>query len=90
MCGKSKTLPSKIEFEKTQVECRSGYKANEYPVAFVFQGARLEIAETVDRWYEGGIDPEQPVIDYFRVRSEVGRTFILMYAGHLDQWFVRC
>ena len=82
-------MPSKHEFEKIQVECRSGHKANEYPVAFVSRGERLEVAEIVDRWYEGGIDPEQAVIDYFRVRSEDGRAFILMYAGHLDQWFIR-
>jgi len=74
-----RALPSKHEFQKTQVECRSRYKADEYPVAFVFEGARLEAAEIVDRWYEGGLDPEQPVIDYFRVRSEDGRIFMLKY-----------
>ena len=82
-------MPSKHEFQKTRVECRSGHKADEYPVAFVFEGARLEAAKIIARWYEGGVDPKQPVIDYFRIRSEDGRIFILMYAGHLDQWFIR-
>ncbi len=78
------------KYEEIQVECRSGYKANEYPVAFVFQGRRLEVPEIVDRWYEGGKDPEKPVIDYFKVKTDDGRTCILMYSGHLDQWFIRC
>ncbi len=84
------TLPSGMKYQKIQVECRSGYKANECPVAFVFEGDRLEVSETVDRWYEGGIDPEKPVMDYFKIKTDDGRTFILMYAAHLDQWFIRC
>ncbi len=85
-----KTLPSKIEFEKTQVEYHSGYKASEYPLAFVYQDRRLEVAEIVDRWYEGGLDPEKPVINYFKIRLDDGRIFILKYAARLDQWFIRC
>ena len=46
-----------MEHEKIQVECRSGYKVNEYPLAFVFQDERLEVSEILDRWYEGGMDP---------------------------------
>ncbi len=83
-------MPSKIEFEETQVECRSGYKINEYPLAFVFEGRRLEVAEIADRWYEGGLDPEKPVMNYFKVCLDDGRIFILKYSSHLDQWFVRC
>lgn len=82
-------MTSEMEYEEVQVECRSGYKVNEYPLAFVFQGKRMEVAEIVDRWYEGGLDPERPVIDYFRVKTADGSTFILMYASHLDQWFIR-
>jgi hypothetical protein len=42
-----------------QVEAYSGYKANERPVAFIFHGRRWEISEILDRWYEGGVNPEQ-------------------------------
>ncbi len=83
-------MPSEIKYRKIQVECRSGYKANEYPVAFVFEGTRQEVTEVVDRWYEGGLDPEKPVMDYFKVKLNDGRIFILKYSGHLDQWFVQC
>jgi len=83
-------LPSEIKHQKIQVECHSGYKANEYPVAFVLEGRQTKISEIVDRWYEGGLDPDKPVMDYFKVRLDDGRIFILEYAGHLDQWFTRC
>lgn len=78
-----------MEYERIQVECRSGYKINEYPVAFIFQGRRWNVSEITDRWYEGGMESERPVIDYFRIKTAEGKVFILMYAGHLDEWFIR-
>ena len=47
------------------------------------------MTEILDRWYEGGVESERPVIDYFRVKTRGARVFILMYAGHLDEWFIR-
>jgi len=78
-----------MEYERIQVECRSGYKVNEYPVAFTFQGRRREVVKILDRWYEGGKESERPIIDYFRVQTGEGRIFILMYAGNLNEWFIR-
>jgi len=78
-----------MEYEQIQVECHSGYKANEYPVAFTFQGHRWEVTEILDRWYEGGIKPNDPVIDYFKVITAEGRVFLLRYLRHFDSWTVR-
>jgi len=78
-----------MEYGRIPVECRSGYKVNEYPVAFTFQGRRWEVSEIMDRWYEGGIKSERPVMDYFKVITPEGRVFVLIYAGHLDAWFIR-
>ncbi|OPY18604.1 MAG: hypothetical protein A4E74_00542 [Syntrophus sp. PtaB.Bin075] len=78
-----------MEYERIQVECHSGYRINEYPVSFTFQGRRWNVSEILDRWYEGGSDSQRPVIDYFRVKTGEDRVFILMYAGHLDEWFIR-
>jgi hypothetical protein len=58
-----------------QVEAYSGYKANERPVAFIFQGRRWEISEILDRWYEGGMNPEQPIVDYFKVKTSRWKRF---------------
>lgn len=71
-----------------QVEAYSGYKANERPVAFVFQGRRWEISEILDRWYEGGLNPEQPVVDYFKVKTADGSVFILRHEAKTDAWTV--
>ena len=79
----------KREFQPTQVECYSGYKANERPMAFSFQEQRREIIEIVDRWYEGGIEPDAPVVDYFKVKTDDGSIFLLRYAAYLDEWGVR-
>lgn len=49
-----------MSYEKIAVECYSGHKANERPVAFTFQGRHWEVAEILDRWYEGGIEAGRP------------------------------
>jgi hypothetical protein len=59
-----------LEYKTIQVECYSGHKADERPVAFTYQGERWEIQEIVDCWYEGGLDSSKPVIDYFKVRAK--------------------
>jgi len=77
-----------MEYEQVQVECHSGYKANEYPIVFTFQGHRWEVSEVLDRWYEGGIKPAELVIDYFKVRTIEGRVFLLRYLKLFDSWTV--
>ena len=78
-----------MNYEQVQVDCYSGYKANERPTAFTYQGHRLEISEIIDRWYEGGVKPDQPVIDYFKVRTSEGQVFLLRYLSLFDAWSVR-
>lgn len=77
-----------MRYEKVEVECWSGYKANERPVAFVYHGRRHEIAEILDRWYEGGITPSRPQIDYFKVRTRDGAVFFLRYLSLFDTWSI--
>lgn len=76
-------------FEPIEVECHSGYKVNERPAAFTFLGRRWEVSEIVDRWYEGGMNPDKPVIDYFKVKTNEGSIFILRYASRSDVWSIR-
>lgn len=71
-----------------QVECYCGYKANERPVAFIFQDHRWEISDILDRWYEGGVNPEQPVVDYFKVKTSDGSVFILRYETETEEWTI--
>ncbi len=76
-------------FEKVSVECYSGHKVNERPVAFTFQGRRHEIKEIVDRWYEGGLDAARPAIDYFKVRTTDDQLFLLRYLSLFDAWSIK-
>jgi hypothetical protein len=70
------------------VECYSGYKANERPVAFTFEGRHWEIAEILDRWYEGGVQPGRPQTNYFRVRTVEDNLFLLRYLSLFDDWAI--
>ena len=58
--------------DKIEVECYSGYRADERPVAFTYKGRRWEVAEILDRWYEGSRDPKAPGLDYFKVKTRQG------------------
>ena len=78
-----------VSYERVEVECYSGFKANERPIAFTRKGVRREIGEVIDRWYEGGIDPAQPATDYFKVKTRAGEIFILRYLSLFDAWSVR-
>ena len=74
------------DFIEIQVECYSGFKANERPSAFTFQGMRREILEILDRWYEGGVQSSRPVINYFKVKDADGNVYLLRYQPESDQW----
>jgi hypothetical protein len=78
-----------FDYDVIQVECYSGYKANERPVAFTYQGKRREIQEIADRWYEDGLDASRPAIDYFKVKTTDCKYYILRYLSAFDTWSVR-
>jgi hypothetical protein len=77
-----------MPFQIIRVECVAGYKAEERPVAFAFEGQRREIAEIMDRWYEGGLDSTRPVVNYFKVRTTDNMEFLLRYVPLFDAWSV--
>jgi hypothetical protein len=78
-----------MEYEEIPVECYSGHKGNERPLVFIFQGRRWEVSEILDRWYEGSVKSDRPVLDYFKVRTTDGRVFILRYGKYSDRWSIR-
>ena len=78
-----------MPYERLEVECYSGHRANERPVAFLFEGRRWEIVEIMDRWYEGGVIPGRAVLNYFKVKTGEGRVFLLRYNSLFDAWAVR-
>ena len=77
-----------MAFRVIQAECVAGYKAEERPVAFTFEGQRSEIAEIIDRWYEGGLDSTRPVVNYFKIRTTDNQEFLLRYVALFDAWSI--
>lgn len=75
-----------MDYEKIEIDCHSGYKVNESPMSFTYQGHDQDIIEIHDRWYEGNIDPTRPEVSYFKVKTTEGRIFILRYLPLFDAW----
>jgi hypothetical protein len=71
-----------------EVECHSGYKADEYPTCFYWNEERYDILEITDRWYQGERDPAWPVSNYFKVDTGSGGPFIIKHELGKDRWFL--
>jgi hypothetical protein len=63
------------------VECHSGYTYGERPVAFLWEGARIEVAEVLAHW-------RSPEGRQFRVRTTDSRLFKLVYREHASEWSI--
>lgn len=62
-----------------EVQCYSGYKADERPVRFRLGERLLEVEELLDSWY----GQEH---DYFKVRADDGNTYLLRHRRSEDLW----
>ena len=69
-----------------EVECHSGYKADEYLKCFYLAGKKYEIKEILDRWYQGNRDPKWIASNYFKVFTTEGKEFILKHETEIDEW----
>lgn len=65
--------------QRVQVECYSGYKAEERPLRIVFESQGLKVEEVEDRWYSPGAT-------FFRVRTEDGDRYILRRDDAQSVW----
>jgi len=61
------------------VECYAGYQGEETPRRFELAGAKIEIAEVVDRW----LAPDRR---YFKVRDGDGDFYILRNDVAAERW----
>jgi len=77
-----------VRFIPVKVECYSGYRADEYPKTFIFENTRYEVKEIIDRWYQGDLNPEFPVSNYFKVATSCGNMFILKHEPESDDWYI--
>jgi hypothetical protein len=70
------------------VECHSGYRADEYPKSFYREDKKYEIKEILDRWYQGDLNPEYPVANYFKILTTSGEQYLLKHEVDRDKWFM--
>jgi len=61
------------------VDAYSGYKANERPVRFELDDQVYQIAAIEDRW-------QDPNAEFFKVRTEDGKRYLLRYDSQEDAW----
>lgn len=64
---------------RVEVECYSGYRADQRPVRFSLGGRTLQILDIEDQWYS-------PSALYFRVRAGDGDVYILRHDEERDAW----
>ena len=62
-----------------QVDCYSGYKADERPVKLHLGGRTLHIVSVEDRWYSPGLT-------FFRVVVKGGDRYVLRHNEAQDVW----
>ncbi|MDP4275975.1 MAG: cytoplasmic protein [Bacteroidota bacterium] len=75
-----------MDYIPVRVECHSVWKADEYPVCFYLGKEKFEIKEIIDRWYQGDINPEWPAANYFKVRTILGKLYVLKHEIIKDVW----
>lgn len=64
---------------RVEVQCYSGYRADERPTRLILADQSLEILEIEDRWYSPGET-------YFRVRVANGDRYVLKHTEAQDVW----
>lgn len=71
-----------------EVQCHSGYQADEYPTSFYWMNTRYDIKEIADRWYQAQATPDAPIANYFKVRTASKNVYILKHDLENDQWYI--
>ncbi len=77
-----------MKLNPIQVECYAGARADETPRRLILEGRTVELGEVVDRWYQVESKPEWPRADYFKVRGQDGRDYLLKHDLESDEWFL--
>lgn len=77
-----------IELVQIEVECYSGYKADEYPKFFIWNNNRFEIIRVTDRWNQSDTSPEFPVSNYFKVETNGEKQYIIKHDLERDKWYL--
>lgn len=80
--GNGKPQPRSYD---TKVECFTGRHYPDRPVAFQWEGQRLEVEEVERRWRTQEASYSSPILYHYAVRTARGR-FHLVYDTDKDVW----
>ena len=86
ICSYDNGSASSMEWLEVQVECYEGYKSRETPRRLITGNVVTEIAQILDLWYEGGIQPGSVPQNYFKVMGSDGKKYLLRYNVIFDRW----
>ena len=70
------------------VECYAGGRGAETPRALHLEGRHREVESVLDRWYEGGVEPGRPAVEYFKLRTGDDELLIVRYESDSHAWFL--
>lgn len=70
------------------VECHSGYKADEYPKYFYWNGKKYRILEISERWYQMDCNSEGSAGEYYKVFTACGKQYVLIHCIEVDEWYL--
>ena len=76
------TVISLKSWNRTEVRCLSGYRANERPIWFLVHDTGVDVRAILESWRE-------PDHIYFKVRTEDGRVYELRHHEYEDYWEAR-
>ncbi len=75
-----------MKLHDVHVNTYSGYKADERPLAFTFEGKKHKINEIISQAYKE--IPSKGLRRVYNIKTEEGLTFKLFYEENQDRWFL--
>jgi len=71
-----------------EVQCYSGYKADESPRRFRHEDQWIEVEEVLDRWLQASKSRARSQADYFKIRADDDHLYLLRHDRTTDCWFL--
>ena len=75
-----------MKLHDIQVSTYSGYKADERPLEFTFEGKKHTIKEITNQTYEE--TPGKWIRRVYDIKTDEGLTFKLFYDENQERWFL--
>ena len=72
-------MPSDKKMSILEVECYSGYKADEKPISFILNSKKYMVEKIIDQW-------RSPEFEYFKVQADDGTGYLLRNDERNGEW----